>query len=836
MSAPLATRGGKWPAGSRLYVSNLNVDRNTHDDLFKIFSRHGRLVEEVLVRKNFAFIQFDNVGAAEAAIRAEKGRVLAGNRIEVVLATEDRPRRGDARSETRTESRPDARAGFRDRRRSPERARSPEPRRRPRSPSPPRDRDGRGFKRAVAPEGPPSFREPDARPMPRNLMHIVYLHETVRGFANRLSDIVSREFRNIVVEAFLVEGKASHEILRRADEKEVRYLAMLSRRNDSDQTVSLFIFRPRGRPEETNDISIQETIAIMRREENFILEAHAQEFNQPPGHAPAAPFPADVMSVLSGPGSDIGAVLNALTARQGPGGPGGDPQSQLQAVLAGLVSQPPPPPSGPHFGQAPPPPQPTSALAALSQLLNLPPPQPQQPPPMAPIPQPLPVLQQPAFPPQQAFQHTVPQPPPQQPLAALQQFAQPQRPVQLHQQAQLPPQAPPQQPQMQLQAPVQQMPPPQQQPPAQPQQQPSTQQPAQLFSADTLGSLLQIVTSLVQQKSTGASTATPQQQVQQPQQPQQQIQQPQPQQQQVQQPQQMQQPQQQIQQPPQPAAFNEQPRLQAPPASGQGSSQPGNVPPRPAQPPQQQPALRGIATSRIPPGPSAPGSAQPPRPQEQRQQQSQFSQSPQQSAPGFQSAAAGQYQPAAAQSSQQGYQAPVKGNAPLSVPGLQSFSPAAQAQFGQQATQYGQQQSSQPSYAQQQQQPQYAQETYGSASQSQPQYSQYGAAPQSTGYSQASAPQVSGHQQSMGQTLDSGSYSQSDQSGGGSYESYSSSSGSVPSTQYGQYQQNDYASTGSSPTQSSSTQQYGQQYSQPAPGYSNYGGQQDSYRGASGSH
>jgi RNA recognition motif-containing protein len=64
----------------RIYVGHLN--ENTTQDLLDIkFSAHGKISGFLRTSPGFAFIQYDNPSCAAAAIQAENGSFLAGQRI-----------------------------------------------------------------------------------------------------------------------------------------------------------------------------------------------------------------------------------------------------------------------------------------------------------------------------------------------------------------------------------------------------------------------------------------------------------------------------------------------------------------------------------------------------------------------------------------------------------------------------------------------------------------------------------------------------------------------------------------------------------------------------------
>ncbi len=64
----------------RIFIGNLASEKTSKEELEEVFSKYGRIVEIVL-RKSFGFIQFDNPQAAQDAIAHENGKTLGGLRV-----------------------------------------------------------------------------------------------------------------------------------------------------------------------------------------------------------------------------------------------------------------------------------------------------------------------------------------------------------------------------------------------------------------------------------------------------------------------------------------------------------------------------------------------------------------------------------------------------------------------------------------------------------------------------------------------------------------------------------------------------------------------------------
>ena len=62
------------PANCRIFLGNLASEKTSRSELSEIFSKYGTIVEDIVLRRSFGFIQFDSPEAASAAIEHESGR------------------------------------------------------------------------------------------------------------------------------------------------------------------------------------------------------------------------------------------------------------------------------------------------------------------------------------------------------------------------------------------------------------------------------------------------------------------------------------------------------------------------------------------------------------------------------------------------------------------------------------------------------------------------------------------------------------------------------------------------------------------------------------------
>lgn len=68
-------------ANCRIFLGNLASERTSKEELYSIFSKYGPIVEDVVMRRSFGFIQYDNPESALRAIEGENGRIIGGMRL-----------------------------------------------------------------------------------------------------------------------------------------------------------------------------------------------------------------------------------------------------------------------------------------------------------------------------------------------------------------------------------------------------------------------------------------------------------------------------------------------------------------------------------------------------------------------------------------------------------------------------------------------------------------------------------------------------------------------------------------------------------------------------------
>ncbi|KAI0389084.1 hypothetical protein F5Y17DRAFT_156390 [Xylariaceae sp. FL0594] len=81
----------KFANGSRLYVGNLSPDKASKEQLFNIFSKHGRLAQ-IYLKPSYGFVQYYTADGAQAAFKNLQGAVVNDQRLNLEIS---RPRKRD---------------------------------------------------------------------------------------------------------------------------------------------------------------------------------------------------------------------------------------------------------------------------------------------------------------------------------------------------------------------------------------------------------------------------------------------------------------------------------------------------------------------------------------------------------------------------------------------------------------------------------------------------------------------------------------------------------------------------------------------------------------------
>eukprot|EP01119_Soliformovum_irregulare_P010722 TRINITY_DN2646_c0_g1_i1.p1 TRINITY_DN2646_c0_g1~~TRINITY_DN2646_c0_g1_i1.p1 ORF type:complete len:646 (-),score=156.22 TRINITY_DN2646_c0_g1_i1:13-1950(-) len=233
---------------SRLFLGNLASERTTKGELRRIFEKYGKIVEDVVMRKSFGFIQYDNCDSAMRAMKSEQGRLIGGLKLDISLADNREPRKGNGKEP------------------SPPR----QTKRRLRTPSP--DRRGSSSKKQSSSNA-SSDREPkvDWSLLPI-LCQIVYLFPSLRKNAEDVDKRIKSDVGTFDTEVISVDRRDMADALAKAVARGLRYILVLGRPYEDDRVLSLHVIRPGQKPEELQKLSLPATVDIIIQEERIIAQ------------------------------------------------------------------------------------------------------------------------------------------------------------------------------------------------------------------------------------------------------------------------------------------------------------------------------------------------------------------------------------------------------------------------------------------------------------------------------------------------------------------------------------------------------------------------------------
>ncbi|KAF8458221.1 hypothetical protein BDZ91DRAFT_837438 [Kalaharituber pfeilii] len=98
---------GQWdrfPIGSRLFIGNLPSEKVTKRDIFRIFSRHGRLAQ-ISIKQAYGFVQFLDVASCTSALRDEQGATCKGRKMHLEVSKPQGKSRDNANRQSNRRSR-----------------------------------------------------------------------------------------------------------------------------------------------------------------------------------------------------------------------------------------------------------------------------------------------------------------------------------------------------------------------------------------------------------------------------------------------------------------------------------------------------------------------------------------------------------------------------------------------------------------------------------------------------------------------------------------------------------------------------------------------------------
>jgi len=247
--------GKRPPPGTRLFVGNLKSEETSKEEFRGIFEKYGEVLE-VAIHRSFAFVQFKDAPALEAAMQAEQGRMIGSKPIDLQVA-KDSSRRNTSH-DNRRDNRRDNRGNYRnnDRRRNyrDDRGRYDRGGRdRSRDRSPGRDRHRRDNH---------GHRPPKEVTPPKNgmVVKIILLGEQQRNFAEQAASGI-REI-GVPYEIVMLDGRTLGQALRDAEENKSRYALIVGRENQRKQSITtkLLHLKEEGGRCPTFDLRVHEVV------------------------------------------------------------------------------------------------------------------------------------------------------------------------------------------------------------------------------------------------------------------------------------------------------------------------------------------------------------------------------------------------------------------------------------------------------------------------------------------------------------------------------------------------------------------------------------------------
>eukprot|EP01102_Stenamoeba_stenopodia_P022287 TRINITY_DN9231_c0_g1_i1.p1 TRINITY_DN9231_c0_g1~~TRINITY_DN9231_c0_g1_i1.p1 ORF type:complete len:731 (-),score=133.63 TRINITY_DN9231_c0_g1_i1:119-2311(-) len=294
---------GQYPNNCRIFLGNLASEKTSRAELFDIFGKYGNIVEDIVLRRSFGFVQYDNPQSAIAAIQGENGRIIGGIKVDISLADNrepkqkrkdfvDKPRFGNKDFQgnnfvqgqqrgnqfgykdnkfSNQDSDKRGRGNYGDnsgnkRGRSPPRSQSNSSNKRGRSRSPVRNTttssniNNNNNQRSGTNAIPP-------------LIQIIYLSPAQKDYAKNLEKLFKAQI-GLRTDSFFINNETVPQILTSAEDRGIKYVAFVNPNNESTGCLSLNLLQKSGKYKAFNDITYFAAIDITAKEEK--VELHGQ--------------------------------------------------------------------------------------------------------------------------------------------------------------------------------------------------------------------------------------------------------------------------------------------------------------------------------------------------------------------------------------------------------------------------------------------------------------------------------------------------------------------------------------------------------------------------------
>eukprot|EP00005_Dracoamoeba_jomungandri_P010900 CAMPEP_0174275144 /NCGR_PEP_ID=MMETSP0439-20130205/59668_1 /TAXON_ID=0 /ORGANISM="Stereomyxa ramosa, Strain Chinc5" /LENGTH=617 /DNA_ID=CAMNT_0015367225 /DNA_START=561 /DNA_END=2411 /DNA_ORIENTATION=- len=223
----------------RIFIGNLATEKTSHAELREIFSKYGRITEDIVLRKSFGFVQFATPEAARDAIKGENGRLIGGLRIDISMA-DNRPPKAQVASRTL-------------------------PRKTVRTGKPIARRDRRGSRDDERPE-------PE---IPGAVCQVAYLTPALRSYAKYVQGYMEKALK-LPIEVINIERIRLDTVWARADSRGIKYVLVVSSAHSRRDTVDCTVL-VNGATEGFQDVALSEAANIMLQLEAGGQAADGQE-------------------------------------------------------------------------------------------------------------------------------------------------------------------------------------------------------------------------------------------------------------------------------------------------------------------------------------------------------------------------------------------------------------------------------------------------------------------------------------------------------------------------------------------------------------------------------
>eukprot|EP00179_Madagascaria_erythrocladioides_P013739 CAMPEP_0198366498 /NCGR_PEP_ID=MMETSP1450-20131203/154709_1 /TAXON_ID=753684 ORGANISM="Madagascaria erythrocladiodes, Strain CCMP3234" /NCGR_SAMPLE_ID=MMETSP1450 /ASSEMBLY_ACC=CAM_ASM_001115 /LENGTH=907 /DNA_ID=CAMNT_0044073965 /DNA_START=33 /DNA_END=2760 /DNA_ORIENTATION=+ len=241
------------PNDSRVFIGNLATEDIGRKEVLDIFAKHGRLIEEPVIRRSFGFVQYGNPQAAARAIAAEDGKYVANMRIDLSLA-DGRERRTPAEKARAREAQRQVVGTVH--------------RKRGRSPSPPRGQGGPFTHR-----GGRNIDLSDRRNRSGVTCRVLAMGPQAHAYAHQCESTI-QNMLNLSCDVVYIEAQKLGEHLLNALEQRVPYVIVVAIKDQRSGTCTIRTleqsgYEKAGSQQNNGIVPFQEALEVLMRRENI---------------------------------------------------------------------------------------------------------------------------------------------------------------------------------------------------------------------------------------------------------------------------------------------------------------------------------------------------------------------------------------------------------------------------------------------------------------------------------------------------------------------------------------------------------------------------------------